>query len=64
MEVIAEGVETRQQLDTLVRQNCHQIQGFLFSPPLSAEELTQTAMPGGILRARIEELSPRMNREP
>jgi diguanylate cyclase (GGDEF)-like protein/PAS domain S-box-containing protein len=64
MEVIAEGVETSQQLDTLVRQNCHQIQGFFFSRPLSADELTRTAMPGGALRTRIEELFLNMNREP
>jgi len=39
LEVVAEGVETEEQLDFLSRRNCDRIQGFLFSAPLSAEEL-------------------------
>ncbi len=39
MEVIAEGVETQGQLAFLRGQGCDAVQGFLYSEPLSAEEL-------------------------
>ncbi len=32
--VIAEGVETQEQLEYLLRHKCHKIQGFLFSKPM------------------------------
>jgi diguanylate cyclase (GGDEF)-like protein/PAS domain S-box-containing protein len=35
LEVIAEGVETVEQLDFLKRQRCNQMQGFLFSRPVA-----------------------------
>jgi EAL domain-containing protein (putative c-di-GMP-specific phosphodiesterase class I) len=35
-DVIAEGVETRGQMDELVRLGCPEAQGFFFSKPLSA----------------------------
>ncbi len=38
MDVIAEGVETKQELDYLLQQNCHQIQGFYFGKPCPIEE--------------------------
>ena len=34
IEVIAEGVETDEQLDFLKRQRCNQMQGYLFSRPV------------------------------
>ncbi len=37
--VVAEGVETVQQLAALRRMGCDEIQGYLFSPPVSGEEL-------------------------
>lgn len=37
-KTVAEGVETQAQLEFLSRNRCDQIQGFLFSPPLPAEE--------------------------
>jgi diguanylate cyclase (GGDEF)-like protein/PAS domain S-box-containing protein len=41
LEVVAEGVETVEELLFLQEQNCHQIQGFLFSKPISMEEFEQ-----------------------
>jgi diguanylate cyclase (GGDEF)-like protein/PAS domain S-box-containing protein len=37
LEVIAEGVETEQQLAFLMHNRCHGYQGFYFSPPLPLE---------------------------
>ncbi|MEP0774412.1 MAG: bifunctional diguanylate cyclase/phosphodiesterase [Acidobacteriota bacterium] len=39
--VVAEGVETRSQLDLLRELECHFAQGVYFHPPLSAAEATQ-----------------------
>jgi len=36
MQVVAEGVETQAQLETLRRLGCRHVQGFLFSRPLTA----------------------------
>ncbi|GGA19634.1 putative bifunctional diguanylate cyclase/phosphodiesterase [Psychrobacillus lasiicapitis] len=38
MEVIAEGVETNEQLQVLQKYNCNIIQGYLFSKPLTASK--------------------------
>jgi len=38
LEVIAEGVETVAQMQSLEAQGCHVMQGYLFSPPLVEEE--------------------------
>lgn len=37
--IIAEGVETQEQLDYLAKHKCNKIQGYLFSKPLSEEEI-------------------------
>ncbi|HET7549577.1 MAG TPA: GGDEF domain-containing phosphodiesterase, partial [Usitatibacter sp.] len=37
VDVVAEGVETPAQLEALRRLECHRAQGFLLSPPLTAE---------------------------
>ncbi|MEQ9320810.1 MAG: EAL domain-containing protein [Polyangiaceae bacterium] len=39
MEVVAEGVETKAQMDFLARSRCPSAQGFLFCRPLPAEEV-------------------------
>ena len=41
MRVVAEGVETREQLEILQRHNCPQGQGFYFGRPVPAEEFGQ-----------------------
>jgi EAL domain-containing protein (putative c-di-GMP-specific phosphodiesterase class I) len=45
LRVIAEGVETAAQRDILGRAECDLLQGFLFAPPLAAEEV-----PGAVRR--------------
>ncbi len=37
MQVIAEGVESKEQADLLLELGCHEVQGFHYSPPLTAE---------------------------
>ncbi|AFZ57994.1 EAL domain-containing protein [Anabaena cylindrica FACHB-243] len=39
LNIVAEGVETKNELDWLMQNNCDVIQGYFFSPPLSIEEL-------------------------
>ena len=39
LRVIAEGVETAEQRDLLLRCGCDQFQGFLFHPPMAADDL-------------------------
>ena len=41
MNVIAEGIETTQQLDQLRNLDCHFSQGYLFSRPLEAEKVVE-----------------------
>lgn len=41
IKVVAEGVETEEQLSLLKQFQCHEVQGYLVGHPLSAEELTK-----------------------
>ena len=41
MDVIAEGVETREQMDFLVSRKCFDMQGYYFSRPVPAEKIGQ-----------------------
>ena len=45
MEIVAEGIETREQVDFLAKQNCDLIQGFYFSKPLPVNEFEERAYP-------------------
>lgn len=38
MDIIAEGIETATQLQLLREMGCHIGQGYLFSPPVSAQQ--------------------------
>ena len=40
MKVIAEGVETEEQMSFLMENHCDAMQGFLFSRPLTAHDFT------------------------
>jgi diguanylate cyclase (GGDEF)-like protein/PAS domain S-box-containing protein len=42
LEVIAEGVETREQYDFLLEHKCDSVQGFWFSKPVEEKELLKT----------------------
>jgi diguanylate cyclase (GGDEF)-like protein len=41
LKVVAEGVETAEQAQTLSENGCHQAQGYYFCPPLSAADFTR-----------------------
>ncbi|TSK07419.1 MAG: EAL domain-containing protein [Geobacter sp.] len=41
MQIVAEGVETVEQLEALKDQGCHEIQGFLISRPVNAEKVAR-----------------------
>jgi len=49
LEVVAEGVETVAQLETLRDQGCHLIQGYLFARPMSSRALAQSLVSASIL---------------
>ncbi|WP_243838474.1 sensor domain-containing protein [Nitratidesulfovibrio liaohensis] len=40
LRVVAEGVETPEQLNFLLLEGCHEVQGFLFSRPLPPDDFT------------------------
>lgn len=44
LEVVAEGVESEQQLELLRRHGCDYVQGHLFGDPMTAEELLQVLL--------------------
>ena len=44
LEVIAEGVETPEQLEYLAQRGCQQFQGYYFSPPVSPKQILDLAI--------------------
>ncbi len=52
INVIAEGVETHEQLDALKRWGCAEIQGYYFAEPLGVAEITHILHRGGVFRSR------------
>jgi EAL domain-containing protein (putative c-di-GMP-specific phosphodiesterase class I) len=50
MDVVAEGIETREQYDLLRQMGCRFGQGFLFARPMTAEAVTRLLrLPGRVL---------------
>ena len=49
IEVIAEGVETHEQLALLSQWGCREVQGFYFSRPLAEGEMTRMLIGGGTI---------------
>jgi EAL domain-containing protein (putative c-di-GMP-specific phosphodiesterase class I) len=47
LEAIAEGVESKEQIEFLQHLGCHMFQGYLFSPPLPVEEFESYARAAG-----------------
>lgn len=41
LDVVAEGVENKEQLDILTEQQCDEVQGYYFSVPLPASKMTE-----------------------
>ena len=57
LDIIAEGVENREQLEFLRNEGCHQIQGFYFSKPLTSEDAL-AYLQEHYLEEPVEELVP------
>lgn len=57
LDIIAEGVENREQLEFLRNEGCHQIQGFYFSKPLTPEDAL-AYLQEHYLKEPVEELVP------
>jgi EAL domain-containing protein (putative c-di-GMP-specific phosphodiesterase class I) len=41
LKVVAEGVETEQQMDYLLEHGCDEVQGFLLSRPLPTDDVSR-----------------------
>jgi diguanylate cyclase (GGDEF)-like protein/PAS domain S-box-containing protein len=60
LKVLAEGVETCQQLDFLLACGCNEGQGFLFAPPMPAEEMTELLQQGVFL---LQDICPDLTQQ-
>lgn len=53
LEVVAEGVENMAQLEFLVASGCDLLQGFLLSPPVTAEAAAELLLAGPVLLGTV-----------
>jgi EAL domain-containing protein (putative c-di-GMP-specific phosphodiesterase class I) len=58
LKVVAEGVETAEQLDLLASAGCDEIQGFYFSKPVSAHEMECMLREGVAMHRQTASTSP------
>ncbi len=58
LQVVAEGVETRAQLEYLRRNRCDEVQGYFYSKPLPPEALSQLVRAAQLLPPAPGEASP------
>jgi EAL domain-containing protein (putative c-di-GMP-specific phosphodiesterase class I) len=52
LEVIAEGVETEDQVEFLKSRNCSEMQGFYFSRPVGAKTIRRVLENGLVIEGR------------
>lgn len=59
MRVVAEGVETKDQLDLLLEYECDYAQGYLFAKPLNAADFSQhvKSFAGSLIQQRLARLA-------
>ena len=50
LEVVAEGVETKEQLAFLAKLDCEEYQGYYFSRPVPADEFARLLLPSPLAR--------------
>jgi EAL domain-containing protein (putative c-di-GMP-specific phosphodiesterase class I) len=53
LSVVAEGVETKEQLECLRELHCQEIQGYYFSSPLSANDASKLLVNSLLKKAKI-----------
>ena len=41
LDIIAEGVETEEQRDFLLKEGCHEVQGYLYSKPVLPDAISE-----------------------
>jgi EAL domain-containing protein (putative c-di-GMP-specific phosphodiesterase class I) len=41
LEVVAEGVEHKEEVDLLIKEGCNYLQGYFYSPPIPLEQLIE-----------------------
>ncbi len=59
LKVVAEGVETAEQLDVLFHHGCDIVQGFYFSPPVSAGDAAQMLHEANCLHWQAAQNTPK-----
>ncbi len=57
LNIVAEGVENKKQMAFLNAVGCHELQGYLFSEPLCAEEFEKYLIDGALLFRNLPDLA-------